>query len=132
LLDDDRQRTSTMVVGDLSETVAVSAARRGGATIAAVPAQRGGSIRPPHRKNEVYPEYPPHLRAAGVEAVVRLEGVVGPDGTVPWLRALHSNVHPDFVKASMDCVKQWRYEPTRLNGTPIGVYMTVTFNFRLE
>jgi TonB family protein len=63
---------------------------------------------------------------------VRLEGAIGSDGKVSWVRATHSAVHPDFVKAAIECVRQWTYEPTRLNGTAIGVYMTVTITFRLE
>lgn len=129
---EDWRRTITMIVGDLSETIHVSARRNQGLDVAR-PATRGGSIRPPQRKNrDVYPEYPGHLRAAGLEAEVRLEAAVGSDGKVSWVRALQSNVHPDFVNAAIECVKQWTYEPTRLNGVPIGVYMTATIVFRLE
>jgi len=28
-------------------------------------------------------------------------------------------------------VKQWRYEPSRLDGEPVPVYMTGTVNFRI-
>jgi protein TonB len=29
-------------------------------------------------------------------------------------------------------VRQWRYTPTLLNGTPVPVVMTVTVNFQLK
>jgi len=29
-------------------------------------------------------------------------------------------------------VRQWRYTPTRLNGQPVAVVMTVTVSFRLR
>lgn len=129
---EDWQGTITLIVGDLSETVHVRGARNQGGDVRPA-TTRGGSIRPPQRKTlDVYPEYPAHLRAAGLEADVKLEAAVGSDGKVTWVRPLHSNVHPDFVKAAIECVKRWTYEPTRLNGKPIGVYMTVTLVFRLE
>jgi protein TonB len=34
--------------------------------------------------------------------------------------------------AAIDAVKQWRYEPTLLNGAPVPVAMSVTVNFSLE
>ena len=34
-------------------------------------------------------------------------------------------------QAAVDAVKQWRYSPTKLNGVPVEVIMTVTVNFRL-
>jgi TonB family protein len=35
-------------------------------------------------------------------------------------------------QAAVDAVKQWRFTPTRLNGVPIPIVMTVTVQFRLQ
>ena len=35
-------------------------------------------------------------------------------------------------EAALECVRQWRYEPTLLNGAPVPVIMTVTVNFTLD
>ena len=129
---EDWNRVVTMIVGALSETVTMVGTRGDRGGTGGVAPRRGGSIRPPQKTKHVPPEYPAHLRAQGLEADVRLEGAIGPDGKVSWVRATHSAVHPDFVKAASDCVRQWTYEPTRLNGTAIGVYLTVTITFRLE
>jgi protein TonB len=32
----------------------------------------------------------------------------------------------------VDAVRQWRFEPTLLNGAPVEVVMTVTVNFSLD
>lgn len=128
---EDWQRTITLVVGTLSETVTIVERRHGRPAVAPTSA-RGGSVRPPRRKTDARLEYPAHLRAAGVEADVRLEAIVAADGTVAFLRPLDNDIHPDFIKAAMECVAQWTYEPTRLNGKPIGVFMTVVIRFRLE
>jgi protein TonB len=36
---------------------------------------------------------------------------------------------PDLVPAATDAVKQWRYQPTLLNGDPIEVDTTVSVSF---
>jgi len=36
---------------------------------------------------------------------------------------------PTLIKAAEDAVKQWKYEPTLLNGQPIAVIATVTVTF---
>jgi periplasmic protein TonB len=39
--------------------------------------------------------------------------------------------HPFLIKAALDAVLKWKYEPTLLNGTPVAVEMEVTVNFKL-
>ena len=36
---------------------------------------------------------------------------------------------PILIKAAEDAVKQWKYEPTLLNGQPIAILTTVTVTF---
>jgi protein TonB len=35
-------------------------------------------------------------------------------------------------RAAVEAVKQWRYTPTRLNGVPVPIIMTVTVNFTIQ
>ena len=35
-------------------------------------------------------------------------------------------------QAALDAVKEWKYTPPLLNGTPVDVIMTVTVNFNLQ
>jgi protein TonB len=39
---------------------------------------------------------------------------------------------PLLDQAALDCVRQWKFEPTQLNGAPVPVIMTVTVNFTLQ
>lgn len=89
----------------------------------------GGSIRAPVRTQFVEPAYPPSARAAGLQGVVILELVVGEDGAVSNARVLRSI--PSLDQAALDAVRQWRYEPTLLNGVAVSVIMTATVNFSL-
>ena len=89
----------------------------------------GGNIRVPMKTQSAEPVYPQVARAAGVQGVVILELVVGEDGAVSNARVLRSI--PLLDQAALDAVRQWRYEPTLLNGAPTPVIMTVTVNFTL-
>jgi protein TonB len=40
--------------------------------------------------------------------------------------------NPELAAAAMDAVKQWRYEPTLLNGVPVEVVTTISVNYRLQ
>ena len=87
----------------------------------------GGNIRPPTRTQYVEPAYPQSARAAALQGVVILELVIGEDGAVSSARVLRSI--PMLDQAALDAVRQWRYEPTLLNGVPTPVIMTATVNF---
>jgi periplasmic protein TonB len=45
---------------------------------------------------------------------------------------LNTLADPSLAKAASQAVKQWRYQPTLLNGEPIEVVTTITINFRLS
>ena len=93
------------------------------------PVRVGGNIRPPTKTQFAEPAYPPVARAAAVQGVVILELTIGEDGAVSNARVLRSI--PLLDQAALDAVRQWRYEPTLLNGAPTPVIMTATVNFTL-
>jgi protein TonB len=37
--------------------------------------------------------------------------------------------HPLLVQAAVDCVKQWQYEPTYLNGIAVPIILTAKVHF---
>lgn len=73
------------------------------------------------------PEYPAPAKSAGVQGTVRLEAVVGKDGTVEKLRVLSG--HPLLVEAAVAAVGRWRYQPTLLNGNAVEVVTEVDVEF---
>lgn len=95
-----------------------------------VPVRIGGTIREPRRIAYVSPVYPLIAQAARLEGDVVLEAIIGTDGTVQDLRVLQSS--PLLDEAAVEAVRQWRYTPTLLNGTPVPVVMTVRVSFRLR
>ncbi len=75
------------------------------------------------------PVYPPLAKQAGVTGVVRLNAIIGADGTVKNLTV--SSGHPILVPAAMEAAKQWVYQPTLLNGKPVEVITEIEINFTL-
>jgi TonB family protein len=132
----DWDRAITLQVGELTETINVSASRletKGPSQ--PQPAQRirvGGNIRVPRKLVDVRPVYPPTMREAGREGIVPIEAIIGTDGSVTYLRVLSAQVHPDFAIAASDAVRQWRFSPTLLNGSPVEVVMRVSITFNLS
>jgi protein TonB len=94
-----------------------------------MPLRVGGNIAPPVKIHDVSAEYPPIARAAEVQGVVVLEVVIDAAGAVRDGRVLRSI--PLLDKAALDAVRQWRFEPTLLNGQAVPVSMTITINFAL-
>ncbi len=78
----------------------------------------------------VKPIYPQIALQARIEGTVVLEAVVGTDGSVESLRYVSGP--PLLVQAAIDAVRQWRYQPTLLNGKPVSVETTITVIFTLN
>ena len=87
----------------------------------------GGNISAPRKIRDVKPVYPDSAKGSGIEGVVILEAVIGPQGTVTDTKVLRSI--PALDEAAIDAVRQWVFTPTLLNGAPVSVIMTVTVNF---
>jgi protein TonB len=100
------------------------------------PAQEGrvrvgrDGVKPPLRTFNVPPKYPEEAQAAHVQGVVILQITIGEDGSVIDAAPLRSI--PELDQAAINAALQWQYEPTLLNGQPVEVEMTVTFNFTLR
>jgi protein TonB len=94
------------------------------------PVRVGGKIHAPSKLNNVAPTYPQMAKQARVEGTVILEATISAQGQVSEVKVLRGI--PLLDNAAMEAVRQWRYTPTLLNGTPVPVVMTVTVNFRLS
>ncbi len=94
----------------------------------AEPVRAGGMIREPRPLKVVPPVYPLLARKARVSGTVVLEATLTEDGTVDKIRVVSG--HPLLVEAAINCIKQWRYEPTMLNGVPVAVILTAKVHLR--
>ncbi len=126
-------------IGQLTELLEVSAARPSTPEPAA-PVQDprrirvGGNVQAARLIARVPPLYPEDLKANGVTGTVVLRAVVTKQGYISDLTADpagNTGVDPGLVKAAMDAVWHWLYQPTLLNGQPVAVLTTISVKFEL-
>jgi len=134
------QRPVVLQVGSLTETVTVWGPREAPGSprsfveapavdsSGCVARAAGGVIEQPMKIRDVKPDYPAALFESGVGARIVLEARIGTDGAIRDVRAV-APVQPDFERAAIEAVREWRFTQTRLNCVPIEVNMTVHVNF---
>ena len=91
------------------------------------PYRVGGDVKEPRLIKLVPPKYPSLAKQSRVQGTVVLEATLREDGTVDAIRVVSG--HPLLVHAAIDSVKQWRYEPTLLNGHPVAIVLTAIVTF---
>jgi TonB family protein len=89
-----------------------------------------GNVAQANKVREVAPVYPPLAREAQITGIVRLNIVIGKDGTVIDIKLISG--HPLLIPAAFEAVKQWEYRPTLLNGQPVEVATEISVNFTLN
>jgi TonB family protein len=89
----------------------------------------GGNVASAKITHMVPPVYPEAAKAAHVSGTVVLQCIIARDGTMMQLRFMSGP--PLLLRAAMDAVRQWIYNPTVLNGEPVEVETTVSIVFTL-
>jgi len=87
-----------------------------------------GGVLAGRAKEKPQAAYPAMARAAKIEGAVVVEVVVGESGRVIMARAVAG--HPLLRDAAVRAARGWIFEPTVLDGAPVKVIGTITFNFR--
>jgi protein TonB len=73
------------------------------------------------------PQYPSPARAARMQGIVRIQAIITPEGIIKDLHVLSGP--PLLVNAALEAVRQWRYQPTLLNGSAVEVITEIDVNF---
>jgi protein TonB len=89
----------------------------------------GGNVQAARLVNRVQPVYPPLARQTRISGTVKLHAIIGKNGAVEQLQVLSG--HPLLVQSALDAVRQWRYQPTLLNGDPVEVDTEIDVIFSL-
>jgi protein TonB len=89
----------------------------------------GGQVQQAKMLRMVQPVYPPIAKTAHISGTVMLHAIISKDGNVEQLEYISGP--PLLMVAAMAAVKQWRYQPTTLNGEPVEVDTTISVVFTL-
>jgi TonB family protein len=80
--------------------------------------------------HEVRPAYPTQARNMRIEGAVVVDATIREDGSVGEVKVVEG---PSMLaQAVVEAVKNWRYEPTLLDGRPTRIERRVTINFKLQ
>lgn len=93
------------------------------------PYQVGGNIQRPQLITQVVPIYPILAKETRVQGTVVIDSIIDTHGNVTEMKLVSGR--PLLVTAAFEAVRQWKYEPTRLNGIPVPIEMLVTVHFSL-
>lgn len=99
------------------------------APAAAVPLRVGEGVDRPRKIKDVKPIYPRPAMLAQVRGSVLIEATIGADGKVHNARVIRSIAALD--EAALDAVRQWEFEPSRVDGVPVAVMMVIIVSFTL-
>jgi TonB family protein len=75
------------------------------------------------------PTYPPQARAVRVEGDVVIEALIDAGGNVRPVKVISG--HPLLQQSAMNAVRNWKYQPARLNDQPIATQTQIRVSFRL-
>jgi TonB family protein len=91
----------------------------------------GAGVSDPRLILQVPPEYSDDGRKARIEGTVELLVIIRADGTVQ-VESVRQGLGYGLDKNAIDAVKQWKFVPSRKDGKPVAVYMSVFVNFSIR
>jgi TonB family protein len=91
--------------------------------------RKSGGVFQGSATKRVEPAYPPLAKAAQISGSVVVEVTLDEEGKVISARALSG--HPLLKDAAVAAARAWKFAPTMLEGVPVKVIGTITFNFML-
>jgi TonB family protein len=94
------------------------------------PIRVGGQAQEARLISSVSPAYPPIARSMGLQGEVTIDALIDSTGRVAAMKPLSGPVA--LQQAAMDALRQWKYEPARLDGQPVSTHLTVTMKFHLN
>jgi len=94
------------------------------------PVQAGPEIERPKVIANPRPRYPKALERMGTQGQVVVSVVIGTDGKT-YYPLVHSaqDGGPAMRYVALATLREWRFEPARLEGKPVPVYYSLTVNF---
>jgi TonB family protein len=121
------------IPGDLSAPLAApmgDVLAKGSVHAPPPPLPPGGEVQAAHLLKEVPPAYPALAKSSHVEGDVTVDAFIDSTGKVTDVKVISG---PTLLRqAAISAVRQWRYEPARLNGQVAATHLSVTMKFRID
>jgi TonB family protein len=92
----------------------------------------GGHVSAPVVVTQVRPTYTEHALRTKIQGSVVLELIVRRNGLPDQIRIVRSLDPGGLDEEAMVAVRQWRFEPGRLDAVPVDVLVTIMLDFRIH
>lgn len=92
--------------------------------------RKSGGVLQSSATRRVEPAYPPLAKAAAIGGAVVVEVTIDEEGNVIAARPISG--HPLLKDAAVAAANGWVFAPTKLQGIPVKVIGTITFNFSID
>jgi protein TonB len=126
-LDSGTMSREAIRAGDPSKAILANPAAH---VPAAPPVPVGGQVQQARLISSVSPAYPPLARSIGLQGDITIDALIDSTGKVTTMKPLSGPVA--LHQAAMGALRQWKYEPARLDGQPVSTHLSVTMKFRLN
>jgi len=132
-------KDSPLVIdSETTSSEAIRAGERLGAVLAntaaqvpaAPPVPVGGQVQQARLISSVSPAYPAFARSIGLQGDIMIDAVIDSTGKVAAMKPLSGPIL--LQQAAMDALRQWKYEPARLDGQPVSMHLSVTMKFHVN
>lgn len=77
----------------------------------------------------VVPTYPKEATEMRLQGSAVVGVTIGKNGEVADVKQI--SAHPLIARAAVDAIRQWRFEPYKVNGEPVDVFAKLTVLFLL-
>ncbi len=94
------------------------------------PVRVGGHVQQARLIHKVAPVYPAEAVTAGLTGRVEVEALISVQGLIRQVQVLSGD--PLLVDSVVEAVKQWRYQPTTLNGNKVEVITRIEIFFKVS
>src|SRR6266481_699107 len=90
----------------------------------------GGEVQVARLIKSVPPTYPALAKSNHVAGAVTMDALVDPAGNITDVKVISGPTR--LQEAAMAALRQWKYEPARLDGRPVSFHLNVTVKFRIN
>jgi TonB family protein len=97
-----------------------------------VPGESPADVTAPVIRKRVEPQYPGGAYSFGVSGVTVVELLIERNGKVSSPLVMKSLPAPTITYSILNALRQWKFEPGRINGQPADVIFNVSFDFKLH
>jgi protein TonB len=99
----------------------------------APPARRvavSGKVQAARLIKKVQPSYPEKARSEHISGTVKIHAIIGKDGQLSGINGVRGVC--SLAESAVAAVRQWRYQPTLLNGNPVEIDTEIDVIFQLS